>query len=156
DSAHRTGVAAFCNSTEDKALLPKFEAAGVMVRHPTQPPWNNPLNCSRDQLKGYSAGCWRAGRIDINARLVAAHAARGFICQNVETDEPGKPTTLKTPHVGDVLLRDDVMCLRITAGENAAFMDLVGQLTLQVSIETASRDVTVDKGNLMLQSIICG
>ena len=156
DSAHRAGVAAFCNSAADKALLSKFEAGGIMVRHPSQPPWNNWKNCSRDQLKGYSAGCWRADRIDINQRLLQAHAARSYTCQNIEEDEPGKPSKIKNPPVGDVLMPDDVMCLRVTAGENAAFTDVVGQLSLHVSIETASRDVTVDKNNLMLESIICG
>jgi hypothetical protein len=156
DSAHRTGAAAFCNSAADQALLPRFEKLGIMVRHPTQPPWNDPTNCSRDQLKGYSAGCWRAGRTDINQRLLLAHEARGFVCQNIKEAEPGKPSTLKKLPVGDVLLPDDVMCLHVAAGQNAAFMDIFGQLCLHVAIEVASRDVTVDKNNLLYESIICG
>ncbi|UGY02534.1 hypothetical protein [Bradyrhizobium quebecense] len=156
DSAHRAGVAAFCNSAADTALLPRFESGGLMVRHPIQPPWNDWRNCSRDQLKGYTAGCWRAGRIDINERLLHATAARSFTCQNTQEDEPGKPSKIKNPPVGDVLLPDDVMCLRITAGENLAFMDLAGQLSLHIAIETASRDAKTDKNNLMLESIICG
>jgi hypothetical protein len=51
DSAHRTGFAAFLNSQRDRDLLPRFESNGVMVRHPTQVPWNNWKNCTRDQLE---------------------------------------------------------------------------------------------------------
>jgi hypothetical protein len=42
DSAHRTGVAAFCNSASDQELLHLFfeNNRGIMVRHPTQIPFN--------------------------------------------------------------------------------------------------------------------
>jgi hypothetical protein len=131
DSAHRTGIAAFYNSGPDSDLLNRFETGGKMVRHPTQEPWNNWKNCTRDQLIGYVAGCWRAGRLDINQRLLQAHAARNppFTCQNTENDKPGSE---KKPPVGDLLLPDDVMFLRIGAGENAAYTDMLGQFTLQV------------------------
>ena len=143
DSAHRTGVAAFCNSALDNALLPRFESGGVMVPHPTQAPWNNWKNCSRDQLKGYVAGCWRVGRLDINQRLLQAHAARipPFTCQNTEEDAPG---TTKIPPIGDILLPDDVMFLRIVAGENAAYTDAVGQFFLQAAIERADLESLID------------
>jgi hypothetical protein len=63
DSADRTGVAAFCNSVEDKNLLRLFENNGIMVRHPTQSPWNNWKNCTRDQLIGYTSGCLQRSSI---------------------------------------------------------------------------------------------
>jgi len=65
DSAHNTGILAFCNSQQDQEYLPLFEQSpGIMVRHPSQPPWNNWKNCTRDQLLAYSAGCWRAKKYD--------------------------------------------------------------------------------------------
>jgi hypothetical protein len=155
DSAHREGVAAFCNSRPDMALLPRFETGGIMVRHPTQEPWNNWKNCTRDQLIGYVAGCWRAGRADIAQRLLQAHATRNppFTCQNTENDSPG---TTKNPPIGDPLAPDNVMFLRIGAGDNAAYMDVLGQFTLQLGIELADKDIKTDKTNLILHTIVCG
>jgi hypothetical protein len=155
DSAHRTGVAAFCNSTSDDKLLPSFESEGIMTRHPTQAPWNNWRNCTRDQLTGYVAGCWRSNRTDINQRLLHAHANRvpPFTCQNTERDAPG---TTKIPPIGDLLAPADIMFLRVGAGDNAAFKDVLAQFSLHVAIEVADRDVKIDKTNLMLESIVCG
>jgi hypothetical protein len=156
DSAHRTGFAAFLNSQSDKDLLPLFESKGVMVRHPTQVPWNNWKNCTRDQLIGYAAGCWRAGRIDINQRLWAAHKARipPFTCQDTERDYPG---TTKNPPIGDLLGPHDQMYLRISAGDNAAYTDQAGQLALQGAIAyAATQGIEVDQNNLILHSILCG
>jgi hypothetical protein len=156
DSAHRTGVAAFCNSGPDADLLRRFEDNnGIMVRHPTQVPWNNPNNCTRDQLTGYVAGCWRAGRLDINRRLLEAHANRKppFTCQDTERDYPGTP---KDPPIGDPLGPDNIMFLRIAAGDTEAYTDLLGQFSLQISIELADRGVTSDQNNLILESIVCG
>ena len=156
DSAHRTGFAAFLNSQIDSDLLPLFESNGVMVRHPTQVPWNNWKNCTRDQLIGYTAGCWRAERLDINKRLLDAHAARlpPFTCQDTEDDYPG---TTKKPPIGDPLGPHDVMYLRISAGDNAAHTDQAGQLALALAIGYAAfQDVKVDQNNLILHSILCG
>jgi hypothetical protein len=155
DSAHRTGVTAFCNSAQDAALLPRFESGGVMVRHPIQAPWNNWKNCSRDQLTGFSAGCWRTGHLDVAQRLLKAHAARipPFTCQNTENDWPG---TTKNPPVGDLLMPHDLMFLRISAGENAAYLDMIAQFTLQVAIETTDPNVKTEKNQLILESILCG
>lgn len=155
DSAHRTGVAAFCNSAFDGSLLPLFESTGVMTRHPTQAPWNNWKNCTRDQLTGYVAGCWRANCSAINRRLYQAHKNRvpPFTCQNTENDAPG---TTKIPPIGDLLSPADIMFLRIAAGDDAAFRDVLAQFSLHVAIEVADRDVKIDKTNLMLESIVCG
>lgn len=155
DSAHRTGVTAFCNSDQDQKLLPLFESDGRMVRHPVQVPWNNWKNCTRDQLIGYTAGCWRAGKLDINLRLLVAHATRTppFTCQDTENDYPG---STKNPPIGDPLGPDDIMHLRICSGDNSAFMDVTGQFALQLGIELASPDVQDDKNNLILRAIVCG
>jgi hypothetical protein len=156
DSAHRTGFAAFLNSKTDSDLLPLFESNGVMVRHPTQVPWNNWKNCTRDQLIGYTAGCWRAGRLDINQRLLAAHTARlpPFTCQDTERDYPG---TTKNPPIGDLLGPHDVMYLRVSAGDTTAYTDQAGQIALQAAIIYAgTQGVQVDQNNLILHSILCG
>jgi len=153
DSAQKTGIAAFCNSPQDKALLPLFESSGVMVRHPTQFPWNNSKNCSRDQLMAYTPGCWRAGQVEIVSRLLSEHARRAFTCQNVERDKPG---TTKNPPIGDLLAPHDVMALRICSGDSLAYLDLLGQTALQIAIETADPDPSVEKNNLLLESIVCG
>lgn len=155
DSAHKTGVLAFCNSRTDQVLLGLFESNGVMVRHPEQVPWNNPKNCSRDQLTGFTAGCWRAGRQDIAARLLSAHALRipPFTCQNIQDDAEGKD---KVPPIGDPMGPHDVMALRICSGDQIAHLDLIGQFVLHAAIELADRDITVEKNQLILEAIICG
>ncbi|MGB3489835.1 MAG: hypothetical protein WBA62_17210 [Xanthobacteraceae bacterium] len=153
DSAARTGVAAFCNSKQDMELLPRFEKNGFMVRHPKHFPWNNPKNCTRDQLLAFLSGCWRARKLTISQSLLTTHAARGYVCQNIERDKPG---TTKSPPVGDILLPDDIMYLHICAGDEKMFMEPFGQLALQVAIQVADRSAHTDKTNLMLECIVCG
>jgi hypothetical protein len=147
DSAHRMGVSAFCNSLNDQQKLSLFENNGIMVRHPTRSPWNNSKNCTRDQLIGFAAGCWRAGLLDINQRLLHAHATRSppFTCQDTENDYPG--TTKQLP-IGDPLGPDDIMYLKICAGDADAVQDTLGQIVLQVSILRADKNIEVDKNNL--------
>jgi hypothetical protein len=164
DSAHRTGFAAFLNSQVDKDLLPLFESNGIMVRHPSQVPWNNWKNCTRDQLIGYAAGCWRAGGLglDINKRLLDAHAKRLYTCQDTENDYPGTTKKVRilgveTPSPGDPLGPHDIIYLRICAGDDAAYTDTLGQATLQGAIDVAStQDTTADQNNLILHAIVCG
>lgn len=155
DSAHKTGFAAFCNSAPDQALLDVFEKDGIMVRHPTEVPWNNWKNCSRDQLIAYTAGCWRARKHDICQRLLEKHAARfpPFTCQNTEADAEG---TTKNPPIGDPMGPHDVMCLRIAAGQLGAHRDLFGQFAMQTAIELADPDPAHEKNQLILQAILSG
>lgn len=155
DSAHRTGVLAFCNSKQDQDLLPEFEIDGIMRRHPTHEPWNNWKNSSRDQLIGYLAGCWRANRTDIAVRLLAAHQSRvpPLTCQNTEADVPG--STKKVP-IGDPLGPHSAMYLRICAGVPNAFLDPVGQFSLQLAIQFSDKDFEKEPNQLLLHSIVCG
>ena len=156
DSAHRTGVLAFCNSVADRQNLPLFIVAeGVMTRHPKQAPWNNPNNCTRDQLTGYVAGCWRAGRTNIAKELLVAHAARipPYTCQDIEADVPG---STKNPPIGDPLGPHDIMYLRICAGDSRAALDLASQLALYLAIVTAPQSTDTELNQLLLQSIVCG
>lgn len=156
DSAHRTGVLAFCNSEVDSQNLPLYTVAtGLMTRHPNQAPWNNPRNCSRDQLIGYSAGCWRAGRSDLVADLLAASIARvpPYTCQNTEDNVPG---SVKFPPVGDLLAPHDIMFLRICAGDSSAALDMVGQLSLYLAIRTTPTAIDTELNQISMQAIICG
>jgi hypothetical protein len=162
DSAHRTGVAAFCNSAQDHQLLHLFERNAIMVRHPTQIPFNFDywMNCSRDQLMGYSAGCWRAGKLDTTARLYKAHLDRHWFCQNTEDFNPvsAEHVQKKPPLTGvpDVLAPQNVMYLSVCAGVDAAYLDLLGQFSLQADIQIAADDGKTDITNLLLQCVVCG
>jgi hypothetical protein len=154
DSAHRTGVLAFCGSELDARNLPKFflSDASLAVRHPTQEPWNNPNNFTRDQLTGYMAGCWRAGRTDIAKALFFAHEKRGFLCQNFEDNYPGTP---KDPPVGDPLGPHDIMYLRVCTGDFDAVTDIASQLALYTSIQFLSNDLDTEINQPLLQAIVC-
>jgi hypothetical protein len=157
DSAHREGVAAFCNSDRDKKLLDLFEdKKGVMVRHPTQVPWNESNNCTMDQLRGFMVGCWRAGRADIAQRLLAAHEARNWHCQNIFAPERCPKLTRSSPKAPDVLLPHEIMCLHIAAGVSEAYLDFFSQFWLFVAIQMAKKSVEEDNNNLMFESIVCG
>jgi hypothetical protein len=150
DAAHHTGFAVFCNSKRDQSLLPRFENGhGLMVRHPTQPPWNNPKNCTRDQLIAFTSGCWRANRLDINQRLLDATIARfpQFTAQDTEETCPG--TDKHQP--GDPLLQHDMMALAISAGHNAAYLDLGGQFALQCAIQFGSLKAEDEVNQTILQ-----
>ncbi|MDN3676901.1 hypothetical protein QWY90_06215 [Flavobacterium paronense] len=161
DSAHKTGILAFCNSEKDKLNLPLYEKPdmpGFMVRHPSIPPANNWKNCTRDQLLAYSAGCWRSGKHDIVKRLLDEHNKRtnaiGMpLCQNSEENCPG---STKQFYATDVLAPHDVMFLRICSGDFDAYKDPIAQLSLQIAIEVTDRDIKVEKNQLLLQAIICG
>lgn len=155
DSAHRTGVLAFCNSKQDQELLSQFESEGLMHRHPTHEPWNNWKNSTRDQLIGFVAGCWRSGHTEIAARLLAKHESREppLTCQNTEADKPG---STKDPPIGDPLGPHNAMYLRICAGMADAYLDPVGQFSLQLAIQFADKDIDKEPNQLLLQAIVCG
>lgn len=162
DSAHHTGFLAFLNSDVDKENLPLYEVKGkpgFMYRHPTQAPWNNWKNCTRDQLLAFAAGCWRAKKYDIVERLLDEHNKRpnavGLpLCQNSEKD---CPMTQKQFYETDILTPVDVMFLKICAGNFEAYKDPIGQLNLQIAIEvTDKNDISKEKNQLILQAIVCG
>lgn len=158
DSANRTGILAFCGSPEDAANIPKFVGAdGLMFRHPTDKSdthdHTNPFNCSRDQLVGYVAGCWRTGRTDIVRTLLADHSARGWLCQNTERDIRGGEKTI----CPDPLFPHEQMYLKVCAGEKDAHLDLLGQAMLQATIEAIPlQPADVEINQLVLECIVCG
>lgn len=158
DSVHKAGILAFCNSAIDQQRLPDYEISpGFLVRHPTQPPWNNPKNCTRDQLLAYSAGCWRMGRYDSVKRLLDEAEKRTYLgfptAQNSEDNCPG---TVKPPGNTDILDPTHVMFLRICSGDFGAYLDPLAQFILQVAIEVTDKDVKLEKNQLILQAIVCG
>lgn len=152
DSANRTGVLAFCGSAKDQELLGMFEENGIMVRHPEQAHWNNPNNCSRDQLIAFAAGCWRAGKADIVERLLAKTEQRNNTCQNFEREEPG---SVKDPPIGDLIFPHEHMFLRVCAGQRGAHWDLAGQWLLQVTIEAVKLQDNPEINQLALECIVC-
>jgi hypothetical protein len=157
DSAHREGVAAFCNSDQDKKLLELFEnKTGWMVRHPTQEPWNRLDNSTMDQLRGFMVGCWRAGRTDIAQRLLVAHKARDWKCQNTFNPERCPKVTKGSPRPPDVVQPHEIMCLHIAGGLSTAYLDPFSQFWLYIAIQTAKKDKEEDNNNLMFISIVCG
>ena len=114
DAASRTGLLAMCGSEQDMDLLPLFEDGnGFMRRDYVQMPWAWPMNSTRDQLIPYVSGCAFAGKGSIVRRLLDAHKARGWRCQNVDADAPG--TTKKFPDGPDWLAPDHRMHLKLCA-----------------------------------------
>lgn len=153
DSAHRTGILAFCGNRQDQDILGLFEHGGIMVRNPYQEPWNNPDNCSRDQLLAFAAGCWRAGRTDIVGRLLKQTEDRHNTCQNIDNDYKG---TRKEPPIGDPILPHEHMFLKVCAGQPDAQWDLVGQWLLQVTIESVKHlPKNAEINQLVLECIVC-
>jgi hypothetical protein len=66
-----------------------FRTSGQLVRHPSQSPWSNSKNFSRDQLIVKMTGIWRHQENQIAGQIFWSHARRLFFCQNVERDVPG-------------------------------------------------------------------
>lgn len=159
DSAHRAGLLAFCGSSDDARVLPRYLLdTGVMVRHPTDPPWNNPWNSTRDQLIGYLAGCWRSGQFDLARALYQTHANRNppFTCQSRQADEPG---TDKLEGVGDLLGPHEIMYFRVCCGDFDAAADLLGNVALYVSMEMADDDPATkgaENTQVLLMAAVCG
>lgn len=161
DSAHRTGVLAFCGSSLDAGLLPLFEKSpGRAVRHPKQGPpafndrwWNDPDNFTRDQLVAYAAGCWRTGNTEIVQRLLTKVVERGFRAQNIHKDAPEVPS----PDGPDIIAPHVLMYLCVCAGLPFANMDPFGQAILQLDIEyTQTEPIGYEINQLVLQAIVCG
>lgn len=109
DSANRAGLLALLGSDREKLWMYEVEK-GLAARHPSQAPWNNPWNFTRDQLVPYMAGLWRQGEGDTfmttsfcthaAKRIFWRHARRGFLAQNWERDYPGT-TKYPWPHEYD-------------------------------------------------------
>ena len=94
DSANRAGILALCGSPE---VLSRYVKDGVCVRHPTQHPWDNPKNFTRDQLTPLVAGLWAQGQHAEVRKILWRHILRLGFAQNFERDIPGS-TKYPWPH----------------------------------------------------------
>lgn len=131
DSANRTGLMALCESQPDMDVIHMFEQVGLGMRHPTQEPWNNTGNFTRDQLTCLVAGLARSGRDAACKRLLKSHQERGWRCQNVDKDVPG--SRKKWPDGPDWLAPDLRLHLRLCAGVDSRYY-FVGWATLAASL----------------------
>ena len=48
------------------------------------------------------------------------------------------------------------MFFKICSGDNDSYKDNFAQFALHIAIEVMSKDITVEKNQLLLQSIVCG
>lgn len=108
DSCNRTAFMSIGGSEKDTNLLWSFirfyRGSMVIVRHPSQVPWDNPLNATRDQLVPFMAALKLQGSdlaIIANRALLKAARRRKWKAQNIEADHPG--TKKKWPNGADYL-----------------------------------------------------
>jgi len=91
DSSMRAGMGLLTglfNSTSFDCT--KYEASwGWLTRHPTQVPWNNKWNFTRDQLIPLVAGLNAIGRNAIIRRVALWHFLRLGFCQDFQRDQVG-------------------------------------------------------------------
>ncbi len=118
DSASREAILALSGSMIDSLTLHRFEigTSGLLVRHPTQYPWNNPLNFTRDQLIPYTAALHNNGWASASHTYIAERVFNNLVVRglfpillfanNVERDAPGSG-----PKVPDPL--DPAHCLHL-------------------------------------------
>lgn len=98
DSAVRAGITAVCNPNTTIDLEQYHTHSGNMVRHPTQIPWNNPKNFTRDQLICIVAGLYAQGKHELIKKILYSRMKSYFFAQNTERDHVGS-TKMKRPHV---------------------------------------------------------
>jgi len=102
DSSVRAGILAMTDHPLAHAIdFFKYEIApGEFTRHPTQVPWNNPKNWSRDQSLPFLAGLHAKGIIKPMERYFYKRMKAFFFAQNIERDYPGTTKRLY-PHAVD-------------------------------------------------------
>lgn len=131
DSASRVGIMALCGSEQDRKIISLYEQVGLCMRHPTQEPWDNTGNFTRDQLVCLAAGMAKSSYHNASVRIYKSHKERGWRAQNVDKDYPG---TRKTwPDGPDWLAPDVRLHLRLCAGQDSRYY-FIGYLFLFVSL----------------------
>ena len=99
DSAVRMGILALCGKDSDIDKVESYEIQpGMLTRHPTQYPWNNSKNFSRDQLMCFLAGLDKLKQRELCKRIFWSRARSFFFAQNTERDIPGS-TKYPWPHI---------------------------------------------------------
>lgn len=91
DSSVRAGIIMLTGMSTAKSFrFDLYEASyGMLRRHPTQAPWNNKWNFTRDQLIPFVAGLNAAGYHNIIRRIFVMHVLRLGFCQDFQEDAPG-------------------------------------------------------------------
>lgn len=97
DSAVRAGISSGFGKEFESRVWHYVNDKGICVRHPTQMPWQNPNNFSRDQLICLCLGLWSEGRFTALNAIFWSHFKRAFFCQNIDRDHPGT-TKYPFPH----------------------------------------------------------
>ena len=159
DSAMRTGLMALVDSPMDMHRVLNFEILpGLAVRHPSQSPWNNPNNFTRDQLIPLMAGAKNSGYINMNKRLFKACIKRGFRAQNTEYDVPG--SVKKFPSGADILAPSDMWFLSICASSSKSMVLLFSLCGLPWFILTLLWSTRIkpddEQNQIICQCIILG
>jgi hypothetical protein len=155
DSVNRTAIMAICGSTEDADLLGLFSVGGIMVRHPYQEPWNNPNNCSRDQLIPYVAALWAWEKKEAAQLVLLATMNRKWRCQNTERDEPG--TIKKWYNGADWLAPDHRLHLKLAAGALIADATFLERTWLDASIFWSTKVKPESEQNqIICQCLVAG
>lgn len=92
DSTVRVGILLICGKATPEILscIHQYEIKpGIFTRHPSQTPWCNPNNWSRDQMLPFVAGLSAIGEIMPIRRFFWKCARRFFFMQNFERDHAG-------------------------------------------------------------------
>jgi hypothetical protein len=97
DSAHFTGLSVLF-SDDPCPMIQMFEIEkGMACRHPSQYPWNNPWNLTRDQLMPIACALGHLGHTDNARRIFFSRLKHGFLAQSWERDCRGT-TKFPWPH----------------------------------------------------------
>ncbi|MBC7371257.1 MAG: hypothetical protein H7326_06820 [Bdellovibrionaceae bacterium] len=89
DSANRAGLSELFGLAAEPLADYEIGLTGKLVRHPSQFPWNNPKNFTRDQLIPFAAGLWQSHQTALARRIFWSRARRLFFSQSTERDIPG-------------------------------------------------------------------
>ena len=155
DSASRTAIMAICGSQDDADLLGLFSVGGIMVRHPYQDPWNNPNNCTRDQLIPYVAALWAWEKHYEADMMMVAHRQRGWRCQNTERDKPG--TMKQWPNGPDWLAPDHRLHLKLAAGAPLEDATALERAWLEASILWSTKvKPQAEQNQIICQCLVAG
>jgi len=100
DSSMRAGVLALCGSKYSEEIdYSRYEKlSGQLTRHPSDTPWDNPKNFSRDQMLVLVAGLAKLGLTGVIRRVFYARMRQCFFAQNFERDAVGT-TKYPWPHI---------------------------------------------------------
>jgi hypothetical protein len=158
-------------AADSTQLKPTY--TGLVMRHPTQAPWNNPWNFSRDQLICWASGMWSLNYTDELKLVIDRLKARNWFCFNDDRDYPG---TRKHPYphkmtggdpvdegkwrlfdYADPLLPHHILhlynCAKIEAPEH---IKNLGDCLLSLSIKNNSQKINNEQNQLQCMVKVAG